>query len=82
MTTPAEILTQLQAAWGVVPAVSGSPAFVSPVLELLGYCGKFEPCGAHVPPFDAVEETDNRRPGFIRSKCRQCGRFLGYRREC
>lgn len=36
-------------------------------------------CGIHSPPFDAVEEPEPRRPDWIRSTCRLCGRFLGYR---
>lgn len=34
-------------------------------------------CGVHLPPFDAVEWTNNRRPGWVRVTCRRCGRFLG-----
>ncbi|MFN7878070.1 MAG: hypothetical protein ACK5PB_22315 [Pirellula sp.] len=36
-------------------------------------------CGIHSPPFDVVEEPEPRRPDWIRSTCRLCGRFLGYR---
>ena len=36
-------------------------------------------CLSHIPPFDAVESPDPSRHGWIRSDCRKCGKFLGYR---
>jgi hypothetical protein len=38
-------------------------------------------CKEHLLPFDAIEITDIQRPGWVRSTCRLCGRFLGYRLE-
>ena len=38
-------------------------------------------CMEHLLPFDAIETTDIQRPGWVRSTCRLCGRFLGYRLE-
>jgi len=35
-------------------------------------------CRVHLPPFDAVERSDPRRPGWVRLTCRTCGGFLGY----
>lgn len=43
--------------------------------------GKTEPCQGHPQPLDMIDEPDKSRPGFIRSKCRHCGKFLGYRRD-
>ena len=36
-------------------------------------------CRSHLLPFDSVEILDANRPGMIRSSCRRCGRFLGFR---
>jgi hypothetical protein len=36
-------------------------------------------CRYHIMPFDAIESEDPRRPGVIRSDCRHCGQFLGFR---
>ena len=36
-------------------------------------------CVCHVPPFDLRETIDQSRRGWIRSNCRLCGAFIGYR---
>ncbi len=82
MTTPTEILNQLQAAWttAAITSVEGlqkRPTKFGGVL----LAGNTARCREHLPPFDAIEKPDKRRLGFIRSKCRHCGKFLGYRRN-
>jgi hypothetical protein len=37
-------------------------------------------CNPHNNPDNHIDTPDDRRPGWIRSKCRVCGRFVGYRR--
>jgi hypothetical protein len=36
-------------------------------------------CISHNPPFDLIERPDVNRRGWIRSECRVCGKFIGYR---
>lgn len=36
-------------------------------------------CGSHNNPEQYADEPDPRREGWIRTTCRACGRFLGYR---
>ena len=36
-------------------------------------------CSTHLPPFDTNDTADPRRPGWVRSECRKCGAFHGYR---
>lgn len=38
-------------------------------------------CSGHASPFDLIDERDPKRPSYIRSTCRACGRFVGYRRD-
>lgn len=77
MTTPKTILAVLQNAWGSSPVV---PVAVFESLRVQGVGVSMERCETHLPPFDAVETKDSRRPGWIRSDGRLCGRFIGYRR--
>lgn len=85
MTTPAEILLQLQTAWQTGPIASTASKARQPRQEPKRFgvallAGNTAPCNGHVPPFDVIDEPDLERSGFIRSKCRHCKRFLGYRR--
>jgi hypothetical protein len=36
-------------------------------------------CITHIPPFTSIDTEPNDRPGWIRSRCKLCGTFLGYR---
>lgn len=36
-------------------------------------------CWTHTDPREWLDEPAHRRPGFIRSTCRRCGGFVGYR---
>lgn len=36
-------------------------------------------CVCHIAPFDTIDRPDQSRIGWIRSQCRLCGAFLGYR---
>jgi hypothetical protein len=86
----AALLSRLRAAWGeplTAPEThaateAGSEADRAGVAELdaIKAAGvATERCRWHLPPFDALEEPDRLRPGYIRSTCRLCGTFLGYR---
>ncbi len=75
MKTLQTILATLQNAWG--PPVVSVALVESLRVQSVGV--SMEHCETHLPPFDAVETKDTRRPGWIRSDCRLCGRFIGYR---
>lgn len=82
-TMTPELLERLRNAWKTTLATEPDPRNAPPVvagLESVRAGGvAIAPCTHHMPPFDAIEFEDPRRPGFIRSDCRLCGRFLGYR---
>ena len=50
-----------------------------PAIRLGGVA--IERCLTHYPPYDLVDVPDSSRPGWIRSTCRKCGTFMGYRPE-
>lgn len=89
----AELLKQLQTAWTATQERVGTPQMHSnngPSIESVSLSvGDLDAvkaagvainrCVCHLPPFDAIEEPDQRRPGHFRSSCRLCGAFLGYR---
>lgn len=95
-TTPPNILDQLAAAWALPepikpgpikpgptdPApITGAPAPQKPVEPAPVRLERATPiCRWHVPPFDLIDADDRARPGYVRSACRACGRFIGYRR--
>lgn len=76
-----ELLSILQDAWTAAPiVVAESNARRSESIPIVGLGGiAFKRCETHLPPFDTVESEDKNRHGWIRSECRQCGRFIGYR---
>jgi hypothetical protein len=94
MTTEATLLDRLRAAWNAPQEAPESHithstklTTVEPLslsvanLEAVRRAGvAVDHCELHLPPFDALEEPDYRRLGYIRSTCRICGAFLGYRR--
>jgi len=48
-----------------------------------GARGAGEPvrCDAHLDRADWLEEPAPSRPGWLRTTCRRCGAFVGYRKE-
>ena len=36
-------------------------------------------CSPHNEPENYIDESVEQRPGWIRTKCRVCGKFIGYR---
>jgi hypothetical protein len=84
MMTPAEVLERLRLEWCKEQDTSaesgkGASASISD-LEPAAIGGlAIAACVNHLQPFDAIEREEHTRPGFIRSDCRRCGRFLGYR---
>lgn len=91
--TDAALLDRLRTAWNKPPEPPGTHithsdagTTVEPVSLSVGELDSIKAAGValnrcrwHVQPFDAVEEPDRRRPGWIRSRCRLCGALLGYR---
>ena len=84
MMTPAELLEKLRLEWckdqvTIATSREGASASISD-LEPATIGGlSIAACVNHLQPFDAIEREEPTRPGFIRSDCRRCGRFLGYR---
>jgi hypothetical protein len=74
--TTSTILAALQSAWGSPPVTKTS---IAERFDLQGAGIAIERCETHTPPFDAIETTDVKRRGWMRSTCRRCGRLLGYR---
>ncbi len=81
--TPPELLKKLQSAWNPTPndtnETDGKSKRVESIDAIRSGGVAIKPCEFHIPPFDAIESEDPTRPGCIRSDCRLCGRFLGYR---
>lgn len=78
MTSP-ELLQRLQAAWHVVPVAVSTLKAETGASSMTPAKRANRDCEPHVPPFDQVDEPDRTRSGWVRSRCRRCGRFLGYR---
>jgi hypothetical protein len=78
-----ELQKRLQDAWKTPPAKERKPTEATTVVSNLASVRAggvaIERCSFHIPPFDAIEWEDPQRPGYIRSDCRLCGCFLGYR---
>lgn len=76
------LLDSLQAAWGQAEAVTRPgprPMAITSLPAVVGGGVATVRCQSHLPPFDAICTPDPKRRGWIRSQCRLCGRFLGYR---
>lgn len=67
MTTDPALLAQLQTAWHLTAAAIPTPTKKPPR------------CLQHNNPKDWLDEPATARPGWIRSTCRRCGAFVGYR---
>ena len=79
--TAAAVLAQLQSAWNAAPALPPTPAtvplIVSPLVE--GTPKRPARCPIHTDAGDWLDEPDDNRRGWIRTSCRRCGAFIGYR---
>ncbi len=79
----ADLLAQLQDAWETLPTPAPTPTFKQEAEPVATTPIRLERptriCASHTPPFDMIEQAVPKRPGFVRSTCRACGRFLGYR---
>lgn len=60
---PDVLLTQLQSLWTKPKPRPAEPAR----------------CRAHTEPADWLDAPAENRPGWIRTTCRRCGAFVGYR---
>ena len=68
MTTEPALLAQLQDAWNQTVATGPAQALANPMK-----------CPQHIDPQDWLDEPAPGRLGWIRTTCRLCGGFIGYR---
>lgn len=85
MITNTDVLKLLQDAWQVLPTksldVEKQPENEPKQSTDFLLTGKTEPCRFHVHPYDLLDEPDEQRCDYVRSHCRHCRKFLGYRRS-
>jgi hypothetical protein len=83
MTPPPELLEQLRTVWlsppTKAPGTKDAAASIASIDAVRHGGVAVDRCASHILPFNAIESEDPKRPGFIRSDCKLCGRFLGYR---
>ena len=68
MTTEAALLAKLHAAWNQAAATIPARTPAKPAT-----------CSQHIDPWEWLDEPAPGRPGWIRTTCRRCGAFIGYR---
>ncbi len=75
MPTDPALLAQLQALWSAaavdVPTVAMTPPAKPPPQP--------PRCGPHIDPREWVDAPAPSRPSYIRTTCRHCNTFIGYR---
>lgn len=73
-----ELMNYLRDAWNAAGEPSPEPPDVRPLARIAA-AGRSSRCTSHGDPTQWDDAPAPNRPGWIRSTCRTCGAFVGYR---